>query len=103
MSQKLHLHTGVFRIHWLDIELLGPDDLNLFILVVVLIQILLLEIPCRLFLVHDLVLVFPKLTLDNLFYQINGYIHIVADLLRTDNASLHGNRNLDLLSFFFHT
>ena len=39
-------------------------------------------------LVDDLLLVLLQLTLNDLFHQIDGYVHVIADLLRTDNISL---------------
>jgi len=47
--------------------------------------------------------ILSELTLDNFFYEINGYIHIAAFLLGTDNVSFYRNRNFDFLTFFFYT
>ena len=43
MSKKLHLYTGIFWIHRLDIELLGTDDLYLLIIQIILLYEILLE------------------------------------------------------------
>ena len=48
-------------------------------------------------------LVFTKLTLNYLFNQIDGYIHIIAYLLGTDDVSFYRNGNLNFLSFFLYT
>ena len=48
------------------------------------------------------IFVFTKLTLDNFFYQVNGYVHIVAYLLGTDDISFYRNGNLNFLSFFLY-
>ncbi len=102
MSQKLHLNAGVFRIHGLDIKLLGADDLDFFIVHIVILHIHPAEIPCGLLLVHYLGLIFLQLALNDLFHQINGDIHIIADLLRTNDIPLHRNGHLYLLAFFLH-
>ena len=103
MSQKFHLYTCIFRIHWLDPEFLGTDDLNLIILLIISVNVFLLEIGCGLLFVYDFIFVFTKLTLDNFFYQIDGYLHIVAYLLGSDDISFYRDCNLDFLSFFFDT
>ena len=44
MSKKFHLDTCIFWIHRLDIEFLGTNDLNLFVLFIILVQICFLEV-----------------------------------------------------------
>ena len=44
MSKKLHLNTCIFWIHRLDIEFLSTNDLNLFVLFIILVQICFLEV-----------------------------------------------------------
>ena len=39
-----------------------------------------------------LILILLKLPLDNLFHQVNGYIHVTADLLGTNDISLYRDR-----------
>ena len=56
-----------------------------------------------LFLVHQLIFIFLKLSLDDLLHQIDGHIHITADLLGTNDVSLHRNRHLYLLTILLHT
>ena len=53
-----------------------------------------------LFLVDQFIFVFAKLSLDDFFYQVNGYVHIRTNFFRTNDASFHRNRNLDLLTVF---
>ena len=102
MSEKLHLYACIFRIHWFDPEFLGTDDLNFLILFIILIKVCLLEVCGFLLLVNDLVLVFTKLTLNYLLNQIDGYIHIIAYLLGTDNVTFHRDRYLDLLAILLN-
>ena len=102
MSQEFHLYACIFRIHWFDPEFLGTDDLNFLILFIILIKVCLLEVCGFLLLVNDLVLVFTKLTLNYLFNQIDGYIHIIAYLLGTDNVTFHRDRYLDLLAILLN-
>ena len=52
---------------------------------------------------NQFVFIFAKLSFNNLFYKINGYIHIIAGLLRADNVSFYRNGHFNLLTFFFHT
>src|SRR5699024_8936497 len=52
---------------------------------------------------YQLVFVFAELTFDDLLDKIDGDIHIIACLLRTDGISLYGDRHLDLLTFLLHT
>ena len=103
MSQKFHLYTCILRIHWLDTEFLGTDDLNLILFLVILVDVFLLEVCCSLLFVYDFIFVFTKLTLDNFFYQVNGYVHIVAYLFGSDNISFYRDCNLNFLSFFLNT
>ena len=51
----------------------------------------------------QLVFIFTELTLDHLFYQVNGYVHVIACLLGTNDIALHRDRDLDLLPFLLHT
>ena len=55
-----------------------------------------------LMLVHDFILIFLKLSLNYLFNQIDGYIHIIAYLLGTDNVTFHRDRYLDLLAILLN-
>ena len=71
MSQKFHLYAGIFRIHWLDAEAFRTDNLYFFIFLVIFVQICFLEVSRLLLSVYDFILVFTKLTLDNLLYQVN--------------------------------
>ena len=57
----------------------------------------LVEYEDRLFLIDQLILIFLKLPLDDLFHQIDGYIHIAADLLGTNDITLHRDRHFYLL------
>ena len=47
------------------------------------------EIDVGLLLVDEFRLIFLELALDDLLYQVNGYIHVCALLFRTDNVALH--------------
>ena len=49
------------------------------------------------------VIVLAKLTFNDLFHKINRYIHIIADLLRTDDVAFYRNCHFNFLSFFFNT
>lgn len=57
---------------------------------------------CGLFLVNEFVFVLTKLAFDDLFYQVNGYVHITAGFFGTDNATLNRDGNLDLLFVFLY-
>ena len=50
----------------------------------------------------QLVLVFAELSLDDLLHEIDGYVHIIACLLRADDIALDRDRHLDLLTSFLH-
>ena len=65
-------------------------------------QKFLLEIASILLLCHDLFFIFAKLTLYDFLYQIDRYIHIIADLLRADDIALDRNRHLNLLALLLH-
>ena len=56
---------------------------------------------CVLLLIDQFVFIFTKLSLDHFFYKIDRYVHIRTYFLRTDDAALHRNRNLDLLTVLF--
>ena len=71
MSKKFHLDTCIFWIHRLDIEFLGTNDLNLFVLFIILVQICFLEVGSLLLLIYDLVLVFPELTFNYFLYKVD--------------------------------
>ena len=103
MAEKLHLHAGILRIHGFDVKLLRADNLHILFIHVVLLNKLLPEKARPLFLIYQLVLILLKLSLDNLLNQINRHIHITADLLGTDDISLHRNRHFDLLTILLHT
>ena len=51
---------------------------------------------------YKLVLIFAKLTLDDLFHKINGDIHIITGLFRTNDISFYRNCDLDLLTSLFN-
>ena len=102
MSQKFHLDTCIFRIHGLDIKLLGTDDIN-FLIICLFLKELFLEVAATLLSCHKFVLILAELTLDDFFNQVNRYIHVCAGLFRTDNISFDWNRNLNFLTFLFHT
>ena len=61
------------------------------------------EVSCFLLFVGNFVFVFAKLAFDDFLYQIDGYVHIVAYLLGTDDISFYRNGNLNFLSFFLYT
>ena len=103
MSKKFHLYAGIFRIHWFHAEFFGTDDLDIFVLQIVMLQIFFLEVSCFLLFVGNFVFVFAKLAFNDFFYQIDGYVHIVAYLLGTDDVSFYRNGNLNFLSFFLYT
>ena len=103
MSQQFHLHTCIFRIHRFNTKLLGTDNLNLFVLQEFILHKLFLEVSSCLLLIDDLGFIFAKLTLDDFLYQVDGYIHIAAHLLGTNNVSFYRDGNFNLLSVFFHT
>ena len=103
MSQEFHLYACIFRIHRFDSKFLGTDDLNLFIFFIILVQILFLEVCSCLLFINDFIFVFTKLTFDDFFNQVNGYIHIIAYLFGSDDISFHRDRYFDFLSFFFDT
>ena len=71
--------------------------------IVVFLDELFVEADCALLLVDEFLLVLLQLTLDDFFHQINGNVHVVADLFGTDHIALHGDRYLDLLPFLLHT
>ena len=102
MSQKLHLNAGVLRIHGLDIKLLGANDLDLLVIHIVILDIHPAEASCRLFPVHYLGLIFLQLSFNDLLHQVNGNIHIIADLLGTDNIPFHRNGHLYLLALLLN-
>ena len=97
VSQKFHLDTGIFRIHGFNVELLGPDNTHLFFFRLLLFQEGLLEIASCLMLVRNFILLFLKLPFNDLLHQINGDIHIIARLLRSDDASFYRDRHLNFL------
>ncbi len=103
VSKKFHLYAGIFRIHWFHAEFFRTDDLDVFVLQIVMLQIFFLEVSCFLLFVGNFVFVFAKLAFDDLLYQIDGYVHIVAYLLGTDDISFYRNGNLNFLSFFLYT
>ena len=80
MSQQLHLHTGVFRVHRLDVETLGTDNLDVLVFLHLFVDVFFLEIRRRLLLVYDFVLIFLELPFNDFLYQIYRNIHIVAYL-----------------------
>ena len=53
-------------------------------------------------LVRNFILIFLKLSLNYLFNQVNGYIHIIACLLRPDNTAFYRDCHLNLLSVFLN-
>ena len=103
MSQQFHLHTCIFRIHRFNTKLLGTNDIDLFVLQELILHKLFLEVSSCLLLIDNLGFIFAKLTLNNFFHQINGYIHIAAHLFGTNDVSFYRNSNFNLLSVFFHT
>ena len=52
--------------------------------------------------VNNLAFVLVELALDHFLNQVDRNIHVVADLLRADNAALDRNRDLNLLSFLLN-
>jgi len=102
VSQKLHLHAGIFRIHGLEIEGLMADDPDGLLKGIGSFNELPLQVGAFLVLPDDLSLVFLDLSLDDFLHQIDGYIHIVADLLGTDDAALDGDGHLDLMTVLVH-
>ena len=81
MSEQLHLYACILRIHWLHIKTLCTDNSYLIERLALFFQKFLLEIASILLLCHDLFFIFAELTLYDFLYQIDRYIHIIADLL----------------------
>lgn len=104
MSEKFHLYTCVLGIHGLDAKALGADDADLvLILVSTAVNEIISEDAAGLLMSgNELVTILFELTLDNLLYKVYGNIHVVADLLRSDDTALNRDGNLDLLSFLFN-
>ena len=102
MSQKLHLHAGVFRIHGLEIEGLMADDPNGLFKGIGSFDELSLQGGALLVLPDDLSLIFLDLPFNDFLHQIDGYIHIAADLLGTDDAALDGDGHLDFMTVLVH-
>ena len=65
MSKKFHLYAGIFRIHWFHAEFFRTDDLDVFVLQIVMLQIFFLEVSCFLLFVGNFVFVFAKLASFN--------------------------------------
>ena len=61
------------------------------------------EIAAILLFGYQFIFIFAKLTFNDLFYQINGNVHIIADLFRTDDMSLYRDGNFNLLTLLFYT
>ena len=53
-------------------------------------------------LVDQFALILFQLSFNDLFYQVDGNIHIVADLFGTDDIAFHRDRHFDLLTFLFY-
>lgn len=53
-------------------------------------------------LVRNLIFIFFKLSLDHFLHQIDGHVHIVARLFRSDDASFHRDRHLNFLPVLFY-
>ena len=100
MSEKIHLHARIFRIHGLDLKLLASYDLDA-ILIGTLFRSKVCEVACCLVSVDDLVAIFLELSFDDLFYKIDGDLHIAACLFRADDGSFNGNGNFYLLLFSY--
>ena len=47
---------------------------------------------------NQLVFVFAELAFNDLLYKIDGYIHVIACLLRADNVPFYGDCHLDFLA-----
>ena len=102
MAEKLHLYAGFFGIHGLDGELFHFLDLDLFFCVFFFVDEQVGECDCGLLFIYNLGFISLQLTLDDFFNEVDGNIHIVADLFGTDDGALHRNGDLDFLTFFFH-
>ena len=100
MSEKIHLYAGIFRIHRFEAEFFGPYDTDLTVIIwgVFFLKKFLFEISALLVFCDQLGLVLAKLTLDNLFDQVNGYIHIITFLFGADNSAFDRDRNFDFLT-----
>ena len=102
VPQKLHLHACILRIHGLDIEPFGPDDLHFLVFVEILLQIGGLEAAAGLMLCNQFIFIFLQLSFNDLLHQVDGNIHVVACLLRADDTALHRDRHFNLLPFLLH-
>ena len=51
---------------------------------------------------NQFVFVFAELAFNDLLHEINGYVHIIACLLRADDTAFDGDRDLDFLAPFLH-
>ena len=72
MSQKLHLDTSVFRIHWLDAETFRAYNVDVVNGIVFFVQIFLAEIgSCSLMTFRQFVLIFVQLPLNYLFHKVD--------------------------------
>ena len=83
MSQKLHLNACILRIHGLNAKALGADDTDLVLIIIctVLYKIVTENAACLLMSGNELVAILLELTLDNLLNEVDGNIHVIADLL----------------------
>src|SRR5699024_869064 len=111
VPEKLHLEAGILREHGLYAEFLCANDTDL-----VIFRRFLLGLnefspdtsgrsSCRgvsLALCDQLVLIFAKLAFNDFLHEINGYVHIIACLLRADDTAFDGDRDLDFLAPFLH-
>ena len=105
MSEKFHLYTGIFRIHWFETEFFGADDFDFVVVFhrVFTVKKFFLESAAFLMSCNQFVFVLAKLSLNDFFYKIDGYIHIIADLFGADDRTLDWNRYLDFLPLLLHT
>ena len=100
-SEKIHLYAGISRIHRLEAKLFGPDDPDLSVIGsrFFISEEFLFEIAALLVFGDQFVFIFPELAFDDLFYQVNGYIHVVTFFFRADDPALYRDGNFDFLAF----
>lgn len=58
---------------------------------------------CGLLFVDEFVFVLTKLAFNDLLYQVDGYVHVIAGFFSTDNVALNRDSNLDFLFVFLYT
>ena len=57
VAQKLHLNTCILGLHGFNIKLLGPDNFNLVLIRIIVVDVALAECLCGLLLLNDTILI----------------------------------------------